>query len=569
MTSDMATLPVNGIGSASILSTAVPEPTAYEGTNIIELQFPEDWFEVPGRQDPLSTPGVLTLVNVDIAMLGGFRDQRFFPLVKLVPGTDLWLSHGDLDPPEGTVRSNLPLGPGLLNLKPKDVFAALSSKPRQWLTVYQTPFGLLDCRLVSEVLPRPRILLIELCRLTSYLGSYGPGRTLKTLSLLPGEKTRLSIKTYSREEKSVKNATSVLDSFTEDSANDFENSVQTEQSDKQASAENLSYYAEAEASMNWGVFSASVKAGVKGGSNSSREEFAKNVAHATEKHAARASSKRDVQINTTEDSKTQTGLENTIERDVQNINVSHTLNFIFRQMNQEFVTLLHLVDVRVAYFDGDATTKREVALHDLDSLIEQFIKDNVSVGDNFPEPSIRVQVRRTIIDELENIFDYENERRSLIEERVVLRDPSGPASEGNVVARYVRVKKGIGGMSTYSDVGETEIKVPGIILSADKHVMRTDGVMVDAVLGTGDGLDTYSHGLQDESVRTKHVLNQKVQSLLAREELGRRVIADEDEASAKLYVELFQAPPPARNGAPVPLDAHGAASLSPAGPGKK
>lgn len=42
-------------------------------------------------------------------------------------------------------------------------------------------------------------------------------------------------------------------------------------------------------------------------------------------------------------------------------------------MNQEFISLLHLVDVRVAFFNGFAESKREVPLPELDSLIDEVI----------------------------------------------------------------------------------------------------------------------------------------------------------------------------------------------------
>jgi hypothetical protein len=66
--------------------------------------------------------------------------------------------------------------------------------------------------------PRPRLLLVEVYRLSSYLGSYGAGRVLKTLTLLPGEKTKVSVKTYTHSTTDAKQASSILDSFTKESA---------------------------------------------------------------------------------------------------------------------------------------------------------------------------------------------------------------------------------------------------------------------------------------------------------------------------------------------------------------
>jgi hypothetical protein len=75
----------------------------------------------------------------------------------------------------------------------------------------------------------------------------------------------------------------------------------------------------------------------------------KNVSSALQKHAATASAKRDVQVNTSYEEKEETGEETSIEREIANVNLSRTLNFVFRQMNQEFISILHLVNVRVGF----------------------------------------------------------------------------------------------------------------------------------------------------------------------------------------------------------------------------
>jgi hypothetical protein len=191
-----------------------------------------------------------------------------------------------------------------------------------------------------KLLYRPRLFLIETYRLSSFLGQYGAGRTIKTFSLLPGEKTKVSIKTYSKTEQEAKQASSILDSVTNESTKDFETTLAREQSNKQGYQESFSYEINAKAEASWGFGSAEISGGVKGGTNASREEFAKNVSNTTQKHTSKASAKRDVQINTSYERKEQTGEETSIEREIENINVSRTLNFVFRQMNQEYITLL-------------------------------------------------------------------------------------------------------------------------------------------------------------------------------------------------------------------------------------
>src|SRR5205823_1029015 len=88
-------------------------------------------------------------------------------------------------------------------------------------------------------LGRPRLFIIESYLLSSYLGNYGAGRTIKTLTLLPGEKTKLTFKTFHSEETQSKQASTILDSFTEESAADFESTLNHEQSDKQNYSQSL------------------------------------------------------------------------------------------------------------------------------------------------------------------------------------------------------------------------------------------------------------------------------------------------------------------------------------------
>ena len=43
---------------------------------------------------------------------------------------------------------------------------------------------------------RPALFLVEVCGISSFLGDYGLGRTIKTFTLLPGEQTTIAMKTW-------------------------------------------------------------------------------------------------------------------------------------------------------------------------------------------------------------------------------------------------------------------------------------------------------------------------------------------------------------------------------------
>ncbi|KEK23356.1 hypothetical protein [Bacillus gaemokensis] len=511
-------------GKASILNYNVPEPTSYTGKNCINIELDGDIFipgpnitEPPARDNVLEDGDEIQQA-VSNALQSGYFPSKYFPNVKIA--TNSLAIHATEYSPETlsktastslvSIGDKLQLRNILAKIDPPVVSTRIKNGER--LNIYKNMYGTYEYNFITP--PKqadPRLMLVEIYRLTSFAGDYGAGRTIKTFSLLPGERTKMTIKTYRKTETEEKRASSILDSFTEESAKSFEDAVQSEQSDKRNSSENFEYHVEAEANAAWGWGSAKVSGGVKGGSNSSREEFTKNVSNATQKHSSKASAKRDVQINTSYESKVTTGEETTIERQLENINVSRTLNFVFRQMNQEFITLLHLVDVRVAFFNGFAESRREYPLTQLDDLLEEVVKETE-----------RKKVRQIIIDELTNIFDYQDNLHSIIEQK------NYPESEKH----YYRVKKDL--KSTYK--GKT---VSGIILSAKENVMRTDGVIVEALLGQGDALDAYSHGLQDETVREKKLTNELAQAKLLREQLAQKIVNTKDTEAAKLYEKIF------------------------------
>ena len=394
----------------------------------------------------------------------------------------------------------------------------------------------LNVALIPDVLSRlSRLIIVESYRLSSYLGNYGAGRTIKTFSMLPGEKARISMKSFTKTETDAKSASSILDSFTEESSDDFEQSMGREQSNKQNYDESFNYKVDATAEASWGWGSAGVSGGVSGGTNSARENFAKNISNATQKHAARASAKRDVQVNTSYEVKEATGEETSVERTIENINVGRTLNFVFRQMNQEFITLLHLFDVRVGFFkvvqvEGQTEpqfTYKEATLPELDALLRDVIV-----------PDKRAEVRADIVHQLSNIFDYKDRHHRFVEEEP-RRDRNGQPIP---LSQYLRVRKDY--TSVYVDEATgTQITVPGIILAANKYVLRTEGVIVEALLGQGDALDSYSHGLQDEAVSERQIANENAEVEIEKARLALKIVRDKDTEAAAIFAKLYPAPP--------------------------
>jgi len=359
-------------------------------------------------------------------------------------------------------------------------------------------------------------MLVETYQLSSFPSTYGAGRVIRTFTLAPGEKTKISVKTYTKRQTDSKSASSILDSFSQESADDFETSLQTEQSNKEAYNETFEYNAEAEASASWGWGDANASGGVKGGTNATREEFAKSVSNATQKHSAKASAKREVHIDTSYEVKEEQGEETSIEREIQNINLSRVLNLVFRQMNQEFVSILHLVDVRVAFFNGFAESKIEVPVSQLDQLLDAVVLDQS-----------KAEVRTAIRNQLLNIMNYKDELVPVIEDKAL----------PNSSETYTRIRRDL--VSKHQDpITSAEFKVPGIILAVSKTVMRTEGVVVEAMLGEGEALDDYARQLQDLEVKKRTAEAVQATAMAERAALINKLAESHDKEGSDILTSL-------------------------------
>lgn len=392
-----------------------------------------------------------------------------------------------------------------------------------------------------------RLMIVETLNLTSYLGAYGAGRLLKTFSLLAGEKTTISLKTYRNDVETAKQAVSILDSAASEAASDFEDAVSQEQTDKDSAAQSSAFKIGAKASASWGFGNASIDASYSGAANSAREEAVKNVSTATRKHALKASTNRSVTVNTETASTLTTTQDDSTIREIANINVARTLNYVFRQMNQEHIVLYHLTDARIGYYaediplDGDGkalrdehgnvvveTSYQEVTLPELSSLLGQVV-----------QPGYAPKVRDAIVNALSCIPDHEDQLRSLVEVTTPVDATGSPVAS----AAYLRVVRNLN--SVYEDAySPFTIRVPGILLASDHIVQRTDGVFVEAVLGQGDALDPYSHGLQDAAVGSRA-------AAVAQSALAAGLVATHDAPGADIYQKVFLMPPAADRPAPA------------------
>jgi hypothetical protein len=324
--------------------------------------------------------------------------------------------------------------------------------------------------------------------------------------------------------RDAKQASSILDSVTDDSSQDFEDSVAAEQSDKQGYTESQSYKYDEHADAGWGWGSASVSGQQQGSSSSAREDFTKNMLNATHKHSARRSAKRDVQVDTSYEVKQETTGETSIEREVANINLSRTLNFVLQQLNQEFVTILHLTDVRVAYFNPDLNFPyREATLAELDSLLTQVLV-----------PGARQSAKEWILFSLSHVRDGADTDQPVVETSPDMKDTAGQPLPGT---GYLRFKAGLTSKVVHPVTNDT-FEVEGLAVGFDLYVLRTEGLLVDSVLGAGDALDQYARDLQGLEVRRREADLKYRQAEDERLRLGNRLAREKDDAGAAILAKV-------------------------------
>jgi hypothetical protein len=110
-------------------------------------------------------------------------------------------------------------------------------------------------------------------------------------------------------------------------------------------------------------------------------------------------------------------------------------------------------------------------------------------------------------------------------------------------AGYTRFNHGL--RQTYTDpVTGSSWEVPGVIVAVTTNVMRTEGVVVDALLGQGEGLDDYSRGLQQAAVAERELRNQELEQTIADRKQVAGIVTAKDDEAADVY-EKVHPPTPA------------------------
>ena len=369
-------------------------------------------------------------------------------------------------------------------------------------------YGNPDIKYISQPKkPTPMISIVLHYKVCSFLGDYGAGRTLKTFSLLPGEKTTISIRTYKQIEEKMSSSQNIIDSWGEEATNAFENSLQnTSVNDNMINSLAISASYEASASilkLGSADMSASINTSMTGSVGTHNEQ----ITNALENHLSQSQHNRDIEINTETSTSVTTQNEESIVRNLENINHSRVLNFVFRQLLQEYITLTYIDNVSLVFTNGYPEKTFSAPISQIDDFLDK-IYDKGAPG-SVCEATV-LEIKNNILAKLCSIHDYQDTPQALIEcvqENVnscceMIQPPIGYA------LTYIRKKKDL--HQTYNG-----ITVPGIITSAKHYVLRTDSVITEALLGQGEALDCYNQKLQEAATVDATLKNQATQQQIS------------------------------------------------------
>ena len=366
---------------------------------------------------------------------------------------------------------------------------------------------------------KPRLFIIEEYKTSSFLGNYGAGKTLQTFSLLPGEKTTLTIRTYKDSSTTKSQSENLLDSFSQDSVDEMENLMEEE--NNSSSTESTSKSASVSASVS-GVIKKIINIGVSASASknttASRSANSRALNRALSKHVEQSNSSRNIEINTSSTETVNEGEEYSTVREIENINKSRVLNFVFRQLLQEYVSITYLSNIRIAYTDGLLESTRIVDIEEIDELLSDVIESK-SI-DN---------VKNSILQKYQYVLNYKKELMPLLQQMPGEEFYKNIKGEVDIESFWTCKPEG----ETYR-VGNMDVNIPGIILQVQSNILRTDSLVADALLGQGEALDCFNMRAQDAVAIGENLKNLE---LMQKIEIIEGL--DDPQAKADAYKSVF------------------------------
>jgi len=346
-----------------------------------------------------------------------------------------------------------------------------------------------------EVLPS--FCMVLHYRTCVYPGKYGLGKVVGSYDLLPGEKREISFQTYEHREETKTASQSVFDSFSASSADSFENTLNnTISATSDTTTDNKTNWNASTAinlslSIPQGSLAINLTAGTGGSTSTSAhtQNHSETISTAISKHSSEANRLREISTGSETSSTMSSGTDSSITRELTNPNWSRTLNFFFRQLNQQYTAVTYLDNVSFRFSNGFVT--KCANLSNLESMLEEIGANEECIA------NILAGIRM----ELCNILGYDGNYHSLIE--CCPYEPTDCCDPRNIRPKTIVIQKKRGLEMCYD-----KYCVPGIITCVQHFVMRTPAVFVDTVMGQNDSLDCYHSRLENAEAESKELDNE-------------------------------------------------------------
>jgi hypothetical protein len=182
------------------------------------------------------------------------------------------------------------------------------------------------------------------------------------------------------------------------------------------------------------------------------------------------------------------------------------LNFIFRQLHQQYISVTYLANVKVAFCNGYEESLRMIGLEELDGFLATYIVEGQ-----------RPAVERLLLRNYCTVQNYKDVAVPFLERYSLSRggclptvvNTSGvggllgklgvpaPLEPADTVSYWRKKPTVQDSILTVDSKYGFDIKVPGVLLSIQENTLRTSSVLVESLLGQVDALDCFSMKIQD------------------------------------------------------------------------
>ena len=218
-----------------------------------------------------------------------------------------------------------------------------------------------------------------------------------------------------------------------------------------------------------------------------------------QKHIQQSNSQRTIDINTSTSDTARSGEENVTIRELENVNLNNTLNFVFRQLLQEYTTITYLSNLKFVYTNGYPESYTMVDLCNLPNMLLDIIDTTL--------PETMNNVLCKLLNPYCNVMNWEDDFKQFVE-KVTIPYANCLQLGGNCPTQggetIYRINKNC--IDTYN-VAPLDLEFNGVILSVKKQTLQTSSVYADALLGRGDALDCFNQKAQNATNIAAYINN--------------------------------------------------------------